>query len=202
MKMLIQEALTELKLIRNKIQSATTDLGNWSTVVDADPKHPWGEKNGSYNIDYAKIEVEAKLQSAKDLLERYAELKAAIDYTNMVTLIEVAGQKITVAQAIIMRRMAEGKTNQPGYAKLKKDLFQALKNCIEHAVARANNLNRQVDQNQLQIKKADLIYLYDVKKMTDAEMEFEQFLSELDAKLQVINATTELLYPTIESTTL
>ncbi len=104
-KMTIHRALAELKLIDSKIEKATL-------LID-----PTGimQANKLVNGVYFKAEFEsnakAKYQSVIDLIERKNKIKSAIVAANGVTMVEIAGVKMTIADAISFKSVIVFKKN-------------------------------------------------------------------------------------------
>ena len=94
-KMLVTQALNELKLLDSRIEDAT----NNAIFVIAAKKN---EKKVNPNLTKEDFEIRSKAfyQSIMDLIERRKKIKAAIVASNAVTKVTVHDEEMTVAEAI------------------------------------------------------------------------------------------------------
>ena len=90
----ITEALNELKLYDSKINKAITN----AKLAGAAKKS--ADKIGVVTKDEFKEKAKSSYQSIVDLIENRNALKSAIVKSNAVTEVEIAGKKMTVAEAI------------------------------------------------------------------------------------------------------
>lgn len=90
----VARALSELKLLDARINRAITDSCFIGKKV--------GKKvQGGYEtVEAVEKDIKAKYVSVKDLIERRNKVKSAIVTSNASTILEVAGKKMTVAEAI------------------------------------------------------------------------------------------------------
>lgn len=138
--MTIHRALAELKLIDSRIESSITSI------------EPTGarQKDKPVNLYHTPEEFEknakAKFQSVNDLIERKTKIKSAIVKANGITEVEIAGVKMTIADAI----------NYKGTVLFKTRLIKELSN--KHAAAKAwtEKNNAQVEANALRLAEAAL----------------------------------------------
>lgn len=93
-KMTIHRALAELKLIDSKIEKAIT-LIEPTGVMQLDKP-----VNNFYKKEDFESDAKAKLQSVLDLINRKNKIKSAIVSANGVTKVVVAGNEMTIADAI------------------------------------------------------------------------------------------------------
>lgn len=93
-KMTIHRALVDLKLIDSKIEKGILEIEPTGMMQQDKPV------NGFYKKEDFESAAKAKLQSVLDLIERKNKIKSAIVMSNGITMVEVAGKKMTVADAI------------------------------------------------------------------------------------------------------
>ena len=100
----VTDALAELTLLEKRITSATAALGNNAliTVVEVE-KVPTGFRNRQEYETKAK----AALQRVDDLIARRRTIKRAIVLSNASTMVTVANEEMTVAEAIEMKHFIE-----------------------------------------------------------------------------------------------
>jgi len=86
----ISQALAELKLLRKRIQTATSN--SVFTVLK--------KKRDLLDVARFTADAQASYQSYRDLLNRYNSIKAAIVLSNASTRVSIAGTEYTVADAV------------------------------------------------------------------------------------------------------
>lgn len=96
MKMSITRALNEVKLLDAKIQKKI----NGTQFIDSKMAKAKNVNSSQMDADDFINEVKSSMQSINDLIKRRKEIKSKIVESNASTVIEVAGKKMTVADAI------------------------------------------------------------------------------------------------------
>lgn len=202
-KITITEALNELKLYDSKINKAISS----ASFIGA--KKKTNDNIGVVPTDKFISNAKAALQSVQALIRNRNILKAAIVESNARTMLEVAGLKMTVAEAI------ERKTS----IDYDKELLLAMKSQYATATATVRKENEKVDKKVDEListligkdtaKKLDEadqnaveapyraknefelvnpLGLLDV--ITAMETEIDEFESTVDGRLTLSNATT------------
>ncbi|NET55535.1 MAG: hypothetical protein F6K47_04910 [Symploca sp. SIO2E6] len=98
--MTVTDALAELTLLEKRIDSARTALENNTLIAVVEVgKVPTGFKSRDEHATKAR----AALQRIDDLINRRRTIKRAIVLSNASTIVSVAGQEMTVAEAIEMK---------------------------------------------------------------------------------------------------
>lgn len=197
-KMSITEALVELKTLDSRINKAIAK--NWCAVVkckdEKDPK----------TVD-AVDTIKANYQSVTDLIEQRAKIKSAIVKSNAVTEVIVAGETMTVAEAI------ERKSSITYDKELMHEMQAHLVGCISEVT----NENRKVatrfdgileklvgsDRNNISeehkaiaetYRQANEVMLLDPlnleQRIEILEKRITDFESNIDVALSMSNATT------------
>jgi hypothetical protein len=95
-KMSVQRALTELKNVSSRIENGISSLN----LVKA---HQKGKNIGPQTVESFVNSGKENLQSITDLVKRASKLKTAINMSNTVTEVTVAGKTMTVLEAIIKK---------------------------------------------------------------------------------------------------
>ncbi|HDK7314264.1 TPA: hypothetical protein PTV97_003400 [Clostridium botulinum] len=134
----ITRALAELKLLDSRINNKIGDV-----VFIADKKKSSKKINNTYTEDEFDNIVKAEYQSINDLITRRKSIKSKIVESNAKTMVDIAGEKMTVADAIERKSSIE----------YEKDLLDTMKRQlarINHRVTEANekmemNLDRQLE---------------------------------------------------------
>lgn len=145
--MLLQEALSRLKIIDKQLVGLQEDISQYSCWNDR-KNHPLGKVGTN---EFSKKEAEkilkSKLQQYRDLVKRYNELKLAIQKTNLETFIEIDGKKISIAEALVIKR------ESLGYQDALIRAINYAKDKAEHEVERFNNSlpNDALKENQAKV---------------------------------------------------
>ena len=205
-KMTIHQALAELKVLESRVNSAINN-GIYCQVNI--------EKNnvieGMKVKDYEDTIIRASYDKSNDLLKRIWAIKTAVNQSNAVKEIEVAGKKYTVATAIWMKqygidmkkallsnmkaqysvcRRKADKHNETRAEKAEKYVLEMYGNKEGKVDAKAieEDKNRHIEMNTMKI--LDPIDIN--KKIEELEAEIDGFMSEIDAALSVSNALTTI----------
>lgn len=203
-KMLVTQALNELKTLDARIRRATTG----AVFVAASKTSDKNVNPNTTKEDFIK-NAKAAQDSIRDLISRRAKIKAAVIAANAQTEIEVCGVVHTVADVIDMK-------SSIGYW---RHLLLVYKQQMERATAEMNraNLNMEAKIDQLiettfgkesktSIKPEDyaaiatpyrsnnevsLVDPIDIAAEIKSLEDFiEEFTSTVDSKLQISNCTT------------
>lgn len=98
--MTVTDALAELTLLEKRINAARTTLeGNTLIAVVEVDQVPTGYKSREEHATQAR----ASLQRVNDLISRRRTIKRAIVLSNASTMVTIAGEEMTVAEAIEMK---------------------------------------------------------------------------------------------------
>ena len=202
--MLVTKGLNELKLLDSRIMRKIKDASFISaaklSAVNVDGKVSKEEFKANAKADYMAI---------TELIKRRDKIKAAIVKSNAIIMVEIAGKKMTVAEAIDKKNAIE----------YEKRLLKKLSEQYAMAIEMVNYENAKVDdsverllitaygkEGKEKITKASHDAIADpyreaneyglvdaleaekiIKHMTD---EIEAFESEVDTCLQISNSTT------------
>lgn len=201
-KVTIHRALSELKLIGAKIQKGIDEL-HPSGIVQKDKL-----VNGVYQKDEFEKKAKEAFQSVTDLIDRRNRIKSAIVNANGVTVVKVAGEEMTIADAINLKAVIG----------LKKSVIETLKKRHNGVKANLEKNNAQIEANALKLaevalgkqgikigdndaqsvidpylkaNKFDLVDPIGVEnKVSELEKKIGDFEAEVDAVLSEINAVT------------
>lgn len=202
--MLVTKGLNELKLLDSRIMRKINEAEFISAA-----KLSAMNVNGKVTKEEFKKTAKADYMSITDLIGRRDKIKAAIIKSNAITMVEIAGKKMTVAEAI-------DKKSSIAY---ERALVQRLSEQYSAAVNKINHENSKVDESVEMLlmtaygkegkekiteashkaiadpyRAANEYGLVDaleteklIKSMTD---EIEAFESEVDTCLQISNSIT------------
>lgn len=165
--MSIHRALVELKTLTNRIDRATKETFVTFTQGDKAPaRYP--------SLETFQKEAVSALDSVQTLIERRKKIKAAIIASNASTEVEIAGKKMTVAEAIDRRDTG---------IQYDKNLLMQLRqqlNSVERAIelAEAELRNRADKHIEASYGNSDKV---DPKDVSDAR---EDFMKRYEVKIQ------------------
>ena len=202
-KMLVTQALNELKLLDDRINKAIND----AVLVIAAKR---SEKKVNPNLTKEEFEIRAKAgyQSVLDLIERRKKIKAAVVTSNAMTKVIVHGEEMTVAEAIerkstidyeisLLRQMQ----SQWGVRNREMNMQNM---CMEERIdkyietfvgkdtskAKDNELEAMIKPMRESGEYALVDPLSIEKKIADLDDYIKGFRSEVDAVLQISNCNT------------
>lgn len=176
MGMKLIEAMNTLKLTDKKLRQRTEFISKYAArpTIREDAFDAKNPQNGE-----TKKVGEAK-QAADDLIKQHAKLKRDIDYTNLVTLVEVAGKKYSIHELILQKRLL---------CKLKRNILNAM-----------NDSTAQMEISQIRMRgdkeaklNVQVYYNYDLQKKEEEMDDLNTLESNIDSALQIANAKIELV---------
>lgn len=175
--MVIIEAMNELKIINKRLLNIVKHIQEYSSscsIVKCDIAD---------NLQDAKAKIKSEIQSGLDLIARYNQLKAQIDYTNLVTTIMVAGKKCTIHDALISQRNT---------LKMRQLLWSALsKEAGEKQMMMASRSMPQSASSETK-KSVQVDLHYDIEEQRAALSQVSQEEEQIDSALQIANTITQL----------
>lgn len=203
MKMTITRALVELKTLNKRITSAI-DVLNPVTVVTGK-----NSPRGFETRDNFEKEVKSKFESVNALIARRKQIKSGIVTANAATYVEIAGVKMTIAEAI--ERKTSIALENALLHKLSSTYALNLKNHEQMEMKCNEQLHRLLEVNfgkdsKAKTEEVDAItkpYLennapkfidpIDVKKkIEELENSISKFIADVDVVLSEANAKTEI----------
>ena len=174
--MTITEALAELKTIAKRIASKRAAVTQY-LFRDAVLRDPHEANGGS------KAFVAAERQALRDLRQRYANIRIAINRVNMETAVELLGTTRTIAEWIVWKREIHT---------MHAEELNAIANSIKTVRTKAASLGKQISSDKDSTGPQDVIVnLVEAAVLKEAE-ELAATLSTLDGKLSLVNATVRI----------
>lgn len=170
--MKIIEALKNLKTIQKRMEKNCAEITRYCAYVST-------EIPAFETEDKQKIEVAGRIQANLDLEAEYLRLKRAIEQTNLAVKITIGTRTYTITELISIKRVL-GKYHASTYAALDP----------QSAMNRLNDVFRKGGVDG--INPAKVIVLYKEEDKNRNLRDWEDFMSQIDGKLEVLNAETEL----------
>lgn len=202
-KMLVTQALNELKLLDDRINKAIND----AVLVIAAKR---SEKKVNPNLTKEEFEIRAKAgyQSVLDLIERRKKIKAAVVTSNAMTKVIVHGEEMTVAEAIerkstidyeisLLRQMqsqwgVQNREMNMQNMRMEERIDKYIETFVgkDTSKAKDNELEAMIKPMRESGEYALVDPLSIEKKITDLDDYIKGFRSEVDAILQISNCNT------------
>ena len=158
------EAMKELKLIQKRMSKNMRHITEYASSVDSEKLQFDNEKD-------QKKEVASLVQANENLLGTYLGLKSQIEFTNLSTKVDLEGFVYSISELLVLKRKMGTFVSQT---------FESLND------SRGRNLKRAMGDSKV-------LTFYDEKKKNEKVDKWEIFMSRIDARLEVVNATTELM---------
>ena len=203
-KMTVHKALSELKIIDDRIKKATTDVKFCNVIRHSDTKI-----NGEPIEDWKK-DASSSYDKAVDLIKRRNAIKRAVVLSNAVTKVNINGQEYTVAEAIDMKNHGldcdallmdklvndlKSAQNTAQYNN-ERDLPQRADNFVNAMYGGKDNKTEEANKSREEFIKANTYEVIDPlnakEKITSLEERISSFTAEVDSALSVSNAITEI----------
>ena len=122
-------------------------------------------------------EVRSLLQANKDFTDNYLTLKGQVEKTNLAITVEMDGRKYTLSELLTLKR------------KLAQAMVASY-TAMNDTAARESQIRtvRSTSDNTVKIER-----FYDEKEKNDGLRKWQDFYDNIDSRLEVINATTDLI---------
>lgn len=166
------EAMNSLKLTEKKLNQKLGFLKRYS----ARPSF----REDAFGKDGAEAKkIQEAVQSCQDLINEHEKIKRNIDYTNLVTVVDVVGRAYTIHSLILHKRTL---------IKLKRGVWANLDDST--AQTEVSMLRGKERESKI---TAQVVYNYDIQEKENRLMELSELESNIDSALQIANAKVELL---------
>ena len=207
--MTLTDALAELTLLEKRINSARAKLENNTLITYVEKqKVPIGYKSRE---EYEKV-AKASLQKVNDLIARRREIKRAIVLSNAQTMVTVAHEEMTVAEAIEMKSFIQFSesvlTTMHNSYKQTLSLYERAQNKVKERLDKlalevlGKNVSSSSDKYQsladsfLAREGLELLDPTDLAKEIENRQNYiEEFNSTVDRVLSISNARTMIEVP-------
>jgi len=169
--MKVIQGLKQLKVVEKRMEANRKRIEDYASMVSTE--RPLFESE-----DTQKKEIMALVQANMDLGVEYRELKKQVDRTNLTIEVTVGKDTYTIADLLILRR---------SLAKTMINTYKALND--NTGQIRLRNFTSRVTEG----KTPTVVRLYDEKVKNAGMKEWIDLLDEIEMRLEVINATTDLV---------
>lgn len=173
----IADALTELKRIKKLLVNKNQHILRYSS-----------KKRGNKDeIENQKKFIAGAFQSAKDLIQRYTDIKLAINKSNLETILTFGKDTFSVAEAILFKQQ---------FYQMKNDLYNSF--TPNTGLAQVNAYVRAIGAlgtlSQEQLEKLDMVpeLLYDEAQMLKLKEANLNLYSFIDALIEKSNHATTI----------
>ncbi len=205
--MTVTDALADLTLLEKRIDSARSHLSNNTLIAVVEVgKVPTGFRSRDEHATQAR----ASLQRVDDLIARRRAIKRAIVLSNAATMVTVAGQEMTVAEAIEMKHFIAYlesvlATMQLAHSQTRKEYEVArvrVKERLDKLAMEVLGKNASADKYQsladsfLAREGVELLDPTNIAEQIERRQNFvEEFKSTVDRVLSISNARTTIEVP-------
>jgi len=168
--MMLIEGMKDLKLIEKRLNRTAVEVQKYSSLLD-------NEKPLLDTEAAQRDKVKSLEQQGKDLYTLYLTTKRNVDYTNCMTPVEINGETLTISQWLQVRLKAGS----------------WLKNVYE-------SMNEQEAESHMMRRYGGgasgdigIVRMYDEAGRMEKLNEVIERIENIDGRLEVVNATTELM---------
>jgi len=168
--MKIIEGMKELKVILKRMNKNIEQISEYAALPDNERLH-FGSRDAQMK------EIRKLIQANTDLLQNYLNIKKRIELTNLKTVVEINGVKYTISEMLVLKRVL---------AKIMINTFNALND--SKARMRLSGHSSRTNEKAPIIEK-----YYDEAEKTSGQRTWDDLYHAIDSRLEVVNATTELL---------
>lgn len=169
--MKIIEGLKGLKVLQKRIESNTTEISKYSSVLSS-------EKPAFGTEDEQRKQVKSRIQANEDLVNEYLKMKARIEYTNIVTKVEFNGKMYSLADLLVVQRSL-GKLMLHTYSALNQD--SARQRIVRSGI------------NSIDGKPVEALMMYNEVDKINGLRKWQDLLDNLSSRLEVLNASIDLV---------
>lgn len=174
MELTITEGLKKLRLLDKRMAKNCEEIEKYSSLLSNEK--PIFDTEAKQREEVAKL-----IQSNTDLEREYCSIKSRVDYTNLVTYVQIDDENRTIHSWLIVLR----KTGQR--------LIQTYRS-LSTSEANRNQNRFRTDKDSL---TPTVIRLYDENDKRAGQRKWEDLTAgkTIEGRLEVVNATTELRMP-------
>lgn len=168
--MMLIEGMKRLKVIEKRMTHNSERINQYAAIVSTEKPIFGTEKE-------QRDQVNQLIQANGDLAKEYLELKRRVDYTNLTTEVSIGKEDFTIADLLQIKRSV---------ANLMKRTYQSLND--RQAEARIQTIRGQASEKPPHVER-----MYDENDKYAGLQYWQNIEDEIEQRLEVINATTELL---------
>lgn len=189
--MTIKRALTRKKTIKSQMADIVAQMQQYG-AVSSKAKHLMGDQRGNdaealtRNHKEARVYVQSLLQQFLDLQKEYTRISVAIQKANQTTFIEVAGQRMSIAEALEY----QGKAGTGAWVAQLVNAFNSSVANSERVVSQYNSQLGSVDQATKEAIQATVVSLLDPKDLQKLSDFRTKFMMEANGLIDEANIGT------------
>lgn len=169
--MKIIEAMKRLKVILKRMQDNSQQVAVYSSILNT-------EKPAFGSEEEQKKKVFGLVQANTDLMEEYLKLKQNIERTNLVVEVVIGKETRTISELLVIKRVL---------AQLMINTYNAM------SIAAADQRAKQGYGRTAEGAMPSAVRMYSEEVRNNGIAKWQELYSAIDARLEVVNATTDLL---------
>jgi hypothetical protein len=168
--MKIVEAMKELKLIEKKISRNVDSVQKYSAQLSNERPY--------FNTPEAQSkEIQSLVQANQDFINNYLELKGKVERTNLEIKVEMDGREYTLSELLVLKRKL---------ANLMASTYEAMN---DNSAKKSERLMMsRGSEKEVRVER-----FYDEKEKMSGLRKWQDFVDNIDSRLEVINATTDIV---------
>ena len=168
--MMIVEGMKTLGIIEKKMNNNTRDIQRYASMVSTE--RPLFETE-----DKQKRAIKELTQSNVDLMKRYLDLKTRVEYSNLMTTVEMGGNPYSISELLVIQRK-----------------LAAMMLATYNALNDTEGQTRLRMTSQPQTGEAPhVVRFFREEDKRDQQRVWQDLIDNIITRLEVINATTPLL---------
>jgi len=170
--MMIVEGMKTLGIIEKKMNNNTRDIQRYASQVSTE--RPLFETE-----DKQKQAIRHLTQANVDLMKRYLHLKTRVEYSNLMTRVDMGGTNYSISELLVTQRKL---------AAMMLGTYNALND------TEGQSRLRMTSQPQVSGEKtAHVVRFYREEDKREQQRVWHDLIDNITVRLEVINATTKLL---------
>ena len=169
---MVIQAMKELRLIEKKMDNNASAIQRYASMVSTEK--PYFESE-----DRQKKEIKSLIQSNQNLMERYLDLKKRIEYSNLLSIVEIGGTKYTISDLLVIKRRLAQKMLHT---------FNSLND--QEGNSRLRSFGSSTNQSG---ERPHVIRFYREEDKNENLRVWQDLYDNIESRLEVINATTPLV---------
>ena len=167
--LMISEAMKKLQHIEERMEKNMKDITRYASKIST-------EKPLFETEDIQRKKIKSLVQANTDLATTYLKIKMDIEYSNLVTTVELMGETYTLSELLVLKRKL---------AKMMERTYTALNSSsAEH---RMHMMRSSHDSQPAHIDR-----LYTEDERDKGLRRWQDLYQNINSRLEVVNATTPL----------
>jgi len=185
----IKRGLTRLNTIESQLSDVVAKIQKYGAISSKEKVDLVDTKVArDKNHELARGEISSLYQKHQDLLAEYSKIKSAINKSNLVTNVEIAGKVMTLAEALLIEKDTRFKIQQ---------LTQAYTFSVSRAEGRVETYNARLNKenltsDELETAMAQVEYLVDSAEIKKHQEFLSEFVVEINGVIDESNIATTI----------